>query len=417
MSRETGITEPRIIRWRPGVGPRLLLEVDTAHNGGHGINRRHDVPQSTVNGKNLTDTQLLAAVCDRHADEEPLAFVGNGNLKANPGFVASQGAELYHRADEPVFGQGYPSIVSWQGGRVTVEDVWYAQGYDRRVKVLRKVNGAVQDITDAIEFTTSGQPLVRMGEAIPLPHIAEKWYDTRHAVRPICVNINGTTLFVPNAQLQQGLLRMALCQPISMRLEAQVDEETVIPLTTSGWLRMAKEKPAALAKAAAFLKKYGVVQGAENPEEPGVLLRMAETTEHLFMEALQGADYSLVDDNRPLQRGEMRFINGHLGVFMKENLYPQNFFVTWPEPDGSCGFVVFPGKSGQQGTTLSYAQEFLTKELKVQSAIGLDNGGDVRLWYRGQYLVASSEGREEIRSILVLTTPKDAWCGDAVVVF
>lgn len=47
----------------------------------------------------------------------------------------------------------------------------------------------------------------------------------------------------------------------------------------------------------------------------------------------------------------------------------------------------------------------------------LDNGGDVRLWYRGQYLVASSEGREEIRSILVLTKRQDAWCGDAVVVF
>lgn len=85
-----------------------------------------------------------------------------------------------------------------------------------------------------------------------------------------------------------------------------------------------------------------------------MLLRMAETTEHFCMDAPHGADYCLVDDNRPLHRGEMRFINGHLEMFMRENLYPQNIFVTWPDPNGAYGFVVFPGKSGQQGTTLSY---------------------------------------------------------------
>jgi hypothetical protein len=58
-----------------------------------------------------------------------------------------------------------------------------------------------------------------------------------------------------------------------------------------------------------------------------MLLRMAETTEHLFMDALHGADYRLVDDNRPLHRGEMRFINGHFEMLMQENFYPQNIFV------------------------------------------------------------------------------------------
>ena len=38
----------------------------------------------------------------------------------------------------------------------------------------------------------------------------------------------------------------------------------------------------------------------------------------------------------------------------------------------------------------------------IMDALLLDNGGDVRLWYRGSYLVGSSEGRSPIRSILVL---------------
>src|SRR5439155_6439832 len=103
---------------------------------------------------------------------------------------------------------------------------------------------------------------------------------------------------------------------------------------------------------------------------------------------------------------------GHLEMFFQKALYPHNIFVRWA--DGSCGFVVFPGKSGREGTTLPYAQQFLTEELKVQDAILLDNGGDVRLWYRGQYLVPSSEGREEIRSLLALTTSQGNGYSEAV---
>ena len=48
------------------------------------------------------------------------------------------------------------------------------------------------------------------------------------------------------------------------------------------------------------------------------------------------------------------------------------------------------------------AQSFLLDSLHVQDAVLLDNGGDVRLTYRGREMVRSSEHRPEIRSLLAL---------------
>lgn len=425
MFNRTGIIRPWILRWSPNGKLYLHLLVDEQYNGGYPINRDYELPTFRANGQTLTDQRAmrqglvkpiaehLVGLRTRYPHKELLASVGNGNLLANYGFVAWLAGVLYHLANEPVFKQLYTCIVSWKDRRVTVEDIWFARE-NGKVIVLRKVDSTVQDITDEIEFATSGQLLVRRGEALPLEQTAEKWYDTRHLVKPLRITLNDTTLFVPNTQLQQGLLRVALCQPVHICLEAQVDEDTILPLTTAGWLRLARGNPAALAKAAAFLKAQGVLQGQERLEEPGVLLRVAEMTERLLDEAVQGAGYRLVDNSRPLREGEVRFINGHVEIFFKKALYPHNIFVQGA--DRSCGFVVFPGKSGREGIPLPDAQQFLTEELKVQDAILLDNGGDVRLWYRGQYLVPSSEGREEIRSILALTAPKGEWCGETVMV-
>jgi hypothetical protein len=79
-----------------------------------------------------------------------------------------------------------------------------------------------------------------------------------------------------------------------------------------------------------------------------------------------------------------------------------------------CGVVVFPGKSGQKGTTLPAAPHYLGEDLGVEDAVLLDNGGDVRLWYRGCVLVPSSEQRPEIRSMLGLFALDGAAASDAV---
>jgi hypothetical protein len=393
------------------------------------------LPCFHVNGQAVTDQRAMRAglipkdtdLCDALAAREPfreiVALASNGNLGANYGFVTCLGGQLIHLRDEPVFKRSYTSIVAWKDGRVTVEEVWFARENGNLIDVLRKNGhhthaggeGALQNITDQIAFATSGQPLVRRGKAVPLELVAEQWYDTRHLVQPLMLRLGQAALFFPNAQLQNGLLRLALCQPVHVRLEAEADEQTRLPLSTKGWVALARENPEGLAKAEAFLKRQGLIAPTESLKDGAVLTRVAETMEALLETALRTGGYELADGSGPLREGEARYLNGHLEIQFREAVYPHHIFVRWA--DGQCGFVVFRGKSGREGTTLPHAQEVLLNELKVQDAVLLDNGGDARLWYRGQYLVPSSEGRPEIRSLLALTAPKSQWLGDAVVVF
>jgi hypothetical protein len=401
----------------------LRLSVDDAHQGGEPINRDTDLPRFMVNGRVLTDQramrrnvilttkQHLARLRKRWPGHVPMAFVSDGNLLANYWFVAWLEGRLFHLAQEPVFTRTYTCIVAWRNGTVSVEEIRFARE-NGRVDVLRQRDSTLEDVTSQVGFCASGQPLVRHGQRVPLCQIAEEWYDTRHLVTPLTIRFDGAALYMPNAQLQQGLIRKALVQPVHIRLETQVDEQTRLPLTTAGWAQMAKAAPAALARAADFLRARHVLGPEDKPDDPAVLLRAGQTTEVALNAALARTDYHLVDDDRPLREGEARFINGHLEVFLRKAVYPHNIFARWP--DGACGFVVYPGKSGRQGTTLPRAQQFLAEELNVQDAILLDNGGDVRLWYRGRYVVPSSEHREEVRALLALTASPERWMMEEV---
>jgi Phosphodiester glycosidase len=422
MVEQTNIKEPVIARWHPSDKLHLHLSLDDHFNLDVPIDRNHDLPGLSIKGKRLNDqhemrrgivkttAEHLAGLAARHQSEEIRCFVGNGNLLANYGFVAWQAGKLYHLESEPVFKQPYSSIVGWNDGCPTVEDVWFASE-NGRVVVLRRVDSTVEDITNTIEFATSGQPLVRMGLPIPLEQIAEKWYDTRHLIQPLLIYLNGTALFVPNYQLQQGLLRKAICEPVHIRLEAEVDAQTTIPLSASRWLNAVKSGRN-LAPAAAFLKSVGLLPTEADLNDTNTLFKLMNLTEGALEESLQRAGYHLNDIRHTLNEGEACFINGHIKIAFKKAIYPHNIFTR--NADGSCAFVVFPGKSGSAGTTLQYAQQFLIEKLGAVDALLLDNGGDAQLWYRGQYLVESSEKREEIRSILALTIPKGDWAGNAI---
>lgn len=428
-------TRPFVAKFLPGPDLSLQLAVAEGLDGAEPIHREHDLPSFHVDGQTVTDqramrsgvipqdTQLCKALTTRDPLREIVGFGSNGNLGANYGFVAFVGGRLIHLRDELVFKRSYTCIVAWNDGHVSVEEIWFARENGNRIDVLRK-NGhhthpsgqrALQNITDQISFVTSGQPLVRRAKAVALELVAEQWYDTRHLVQPIRLQIGGAALFFPNAQLQNGLLRLALCQPVHVRLEAEADERTRLPLSSKGWLALARENPEGLAKTEAFLKQQGLLMAADSLKDSTVLTRVGETMEALLEAALKTGGYDLVDGSGPLREGEARYLNGHLEIFFRKAIYPHHIFVRWA--DGYCGFVVFRGKSGREGTTLPHAQEVLLNDLKVQDAVLLDNGGDARLWYRGQYLVTPSERRPEIRSLLALTAPKDHWIGEAAVAF
>jgi hypothetical protein len=204
----TQMTWPWIVRWHPNGRLRLHLTFDSAHNGGHPIAREWDLPAFHADGKTLTDQcemrqgfikraeEHRADLAGRYPEEHALVYVGNGNLGANFDFVAWSGGVLYHLADEPVFKQPYTCLVSWKDGRITVEDLWFAHE-NGTVIVLRKMDNTIQDVTEEVSFTTSGQSLVRGGEALSLPHIAEQWYDTRHLVAPLRVTLKWDRAFRP----------------------------------------------------------------------------------------------------------------------------------------------------------------------------------------------------------------------------
>lgn len=417
MNAENGMKTPYVLTCRPGSALRLRISADERHHLGAPINRDHDRPfwkrdETVLTGQEdirrglvMTTAEHLSILNVNHTDEECMAYVGNGNLLANPGFVLFRKGKLLHLRDEPVFQQAYASLTSWKNGDVSAEEFWYAQE-NGHVRALRKWGSGLEDITDKVDFATSGQPLVRKGEAIPIEHLCHLWYDTRHLVRPLKVTLGGADLFLPNAQLQKGLARKAICSPVEIKLEAQVDDRTLLPLTITGWMALRKENSATLQMIGEFLKGQSILGAHEDILDLNVLGRVADHFDSLLQETLARERYEVVDNGVTLQEGQCRYVNHHLQIFFRKAIYPHNIFVHWA--DGRYGFVLFPGKSGSQGIALCQAQRFLVERLGVEDAILLDNGGDVRLWYRGSYAVPSSEQREEIRSIIAIVKDRAA---------
>jgi len=286
---------------------------------------------------------------------------------------------------------------------VGIEEVAFARENGGTV-VLCSAGTGPQDATAEVEFVTSGVPVVREGRPVPLHEIAERCYDTRCLVRPLCLRVNGSVLYLPNSQLQEGLIRKAVAGPVHVRLESRIDEETCLPLSPSRWLELAESHPRSLEPAAAFLRAHGVIERAGRIQEPRTLVGTARAAERLLDAALKEGGYRLVDGSGPLRDGEARFLNGHLEIFLRKAVYPHHFFAVWE--DGSSGFVVFPGKSGRSGVTLAAAQAFLAGELGARDALLIDSGGDARLWAFGRLLVPPGERRPQIRSLVAVTAPR-----------
>ncbi len=418
--RAVNETEFRVLRCKTPA--RLRLAVDERKNLGEPIRREHDLPALRSGNRTAEDQddirtdfrsieRHLALLRQRFANETVVAFVGNGNLLANFSFCAFSENQLYHLAEEPVFKKRYFAIVNWKDGRVSVEEIFFCHEHNH-MDITRRDNGALQDISHDVDSLTTGQPLIFRGQAVSIAEHAEEWYDLRHLASPLCIGINGTTLFVPTSQLARGLIRKALTQPVHVSLETRVDGRTVLPLSTKGWLEMAKHNPTALEPAAQWLRSHSLLKEGEDIRQADNLIRVSQEIESLLEKSLEKAGYRFVDDSRALTEGECRFINGHIEVFFKKAVYPHNVFCRWA--DGSWGFVQFPGLSGRTGTTLPNAQQILRDELDVQDAVLLDNGGDVRLHFRGSYIIRPSEDREKMRSILAVMLPSGCNAWDAV---
>ena len=304
------MTQPSVMRCKTSPDLRWQASIDESHNLGSPIRREDDLPQYAVNGVCVADQHQMRqgkimTVDDHRGRMEQqgskvLAYVGNGNLLANFHFVCWQDGNLYRLAEERVFDEVYTCAVFWKDGQATFEEICFVEELGK-VQVRRKLTDGTEDITEKVDFLTSGQSLVRAGQKISLDHISQLFYDRRHLVNPLCVRVNGATLFVPNAQLQHGLTRKALTEPIRVAREARVNG-TLVPLSVEGWLTLS-QRPDSLLLAEQFLKEHGILALSDTLSDLSVLLRVAQTMDDLLHRALDEAGYEIVEELMPLKEG------------------------------------------------------------------------------------------------------------------
>jgi hypothetical protein len=179
-------TQPFVLRAQMLPGLRWALSVDDSGNFGQPISREYDLPAISTNGKVLTNQHAMRRgiimteaehrrlLRKRYPGYIEVASVGDGNLTANFGFVGFCDGRLFHLTGEAVYRNRYTCLVCWNDRRLTVEDVWFVREYGK-VRVQCKHSGAVCDMTDEIDFVTSGQPLIRHRQKVPLDQIAEQF--------------------------------------------------------------------------------------------------------------------------------------------------------------------------------------------------------------------------------------------------
>jgi hypothetical protein len=373
-------------------------EIHALKYNGQALSNQRDMRQSLI----MTEDQHRAAITSNNANGELIATVSDGNRKANNNFVGWWHGCLFYPQNEPIFDKTYTCAVFHLDGGVSFEEICFTEELHLS-RVCRMQDSFVEDITDCVDFVISGQPLVRHGRPVQLEEIATQFHDWRHLVTPIRIVLpSGEELYFPSTQMQRGLKRKALDAAVHIALEAQVDENTLIPLSQKGWLKMRKRDAAAIDRAEAFLRAHQLLGATETMSEDSTLFCVAQQLETLMLQAIAISLHELVEHSGMLREGQCRFINDHLEIRFRTAIYPHHVFVRLA--GGATGSVQFPGLSGRSGTTLPDAINYLTNELAVRDAILLDNGGDVRMWYRGKYIVEPSQPRPEIRALLGLVS-------------
>lgn len=290
----------------------------------------------------------LAEFAARRPGERVAAWMGNGNLLANPHFAGYQDGTLYCLAGEPAHfaARSYTSLVARAGG-VSIETLRYrAPG-----RVLSE-KGA--DITAEIRCATFGQQIVRGGEPLGGEELLRKasageFFDLRHVF---------------------------LFPRIGRGRERWVDAGLAAFRDGSGGLLRA------------------ALEDALNGRPVKADVREFDTEEVAHALAAKGYTPS----RRPARPGEYSLAGGALRFVPLPGIYPHS--MVGIRADGTLLAVAASGLSNRAGLTLESAAE-LMRRLGARDAILLDNGGDVTLACGA----AVARGRGRLRSLLL-------WLGD-----
>jgi hypothetical protein len=103
--------------------------------------------------------------------------ISNRNLGTNHGHVAWQRdarPRMFRVREDPLGNEPRSCLVAWRDGRLTIDDLVFDAASDR----LRRPDGT--DVSDAVEWATYGQQVLRRGSVTPIETIAPEFYDARH---------------------------------------------------------------------------------------------------------------------------------------------------------------------------------------------------------------------------------------------
>jgi len=314
-----------------------------------------------------TGQQHVIAYRRAHPEERVLAWTGNGNLLSNPHFVAFEGSSasgaLYCLGSELAYfgrrGRSYTCLVVRKPGHVpavSIETLRFEDGAEGAH--VYSLGG--EEITAEIECATYGQKLVDNGVAIgnqDLVRMARdhEFYDLRHLF-----------LF---GRLQSGPDRW-----IDVGLSGFYDEQGHLD-------------PGAVESA---------LQGDCAVSEVG------QFASELVHEAMMRKGYARVAN--PKASGEYSLENGVLTAVPLPGIYPHS--MVGLDAGGSLIVAAIRGFSNRVGVSVRGAAEVMSM-LGAQTAVMIDNGGDVMMSFEGEMVMPSSEGqRDRLRSILVYRTTR-----------
>ncbi len=426
-------TDIHFVKFNPSEGEiQMAIQMDDKTKGRtYTFDRQHGIVRliNPENGKEIIDHDLafdIRVLPQEHADRfveqngndlEVIAILGNGNLAWNRYFVGYINGELIKTRDEPVFercknGFLYSSLVIWENGRVSVEDLKYEEDENKDVRVI-KVNitqdGVTEeDITDKIQSATYGQRLIREGNKVAPTEIYKEYDDLRHILK-LPVVISDKTML--SGGIYFGMYQLFENDKIKVKESLEGESIALDRLLDYENMELSDEKINSLRNS---LKELGYVQAnsLDDVESIGQFYITSDRVriylnENDLRKALNYIGYTEVKSSKTVkERGDYRIGEEKVNIVLKLGVYPHHIEAV--TESGEVISLTVLGKSGFKGGTIRGITDWLKncpefQEDSIQNAVLLDNGGDPMIWTPEGFLAKPSTSREgRVQSVILL---------------
>jgi hypothetical protein len=353
----------------------------------------------------LSAHELLLRYRETHDDMEVMGFAGFGNVTMNPRFMAYiDGRLVYTRPDlddpDSSFERPNPSVIVRRNGAAVFGGVQFRLGRqidkqklgiaDRKwltgEGALPGAEGEFQVVVDGEVMTRDdvvcviqGPPLVAGGRPVEASDVGvmaqQGWfYDLRHIIRfpyvklpgPPGVAALGVDVGLERLWSGQGLNR----QEVARALRGGIVSVPLEPYNDPNW---------------PYVQTYGRPVGSP-----------------LVVETLGRQSYVDQGTQAPSGRDQFRLSGNALQIRYGEGIY--NHSVLGLSRDGELLWLGLAGLGGRAGLTMAETATLAALN-GMENALLIDNGGDVMLNLRGEWVVRSGYNRTRIRGLLIFAAP------------